>query len=85
MLPYHRRQLVPVELRHDDVHQDDGDVVAQEVLERLGRRAHLDQGLPQLPEDGLVGQQLRRLVIDQQDVDRIQTRHSGHEPLPFDL
>jgi hypothetical protein len=83
MLPDHRRQLVAIELRHHHVNQHDGDFLPQQAFECFGRRAHLDQVLPELAEDGLVGEQLRRLVIDQQDVDRILSRHSGHEPSTF--
>ncbi len=78
MLADHRGQLVAIELRHDDVHEHDGDVVAQQKLEGLGRRAHLDQVLAQLAEDRLVGEQLRRLVVNQQDVDRIDRVGGAH-------
>ena len=35
MLADHRRQLEAVEVRHDDVDQHDGDVVLQQMLQRL--------------------------------------------------
>ena len=48
MLAHHRGQLEAVELGHADVDQDDGDVVLQQVLERLARGVGLDQVLAQL-------------------------------------
>ena len=38
MLADHRRQLEAVEVRHADVHQDDGDLRLQQLLERLRGR-----------------------------------------------
>ena len=38
MLADHRRELEAVELRHADVHQDDGDVGLQQLLERFACR-----------------------------------------------
>ena len=38
MLADHRRELEAVELRHADVDQDDGDLVLQQMLERLAGR-----------------------------------------------
>jgi hypothetical protein len=38
MLADHRGELEAVELGHADIHQDDGDVGAQEALQRLARR-----------------------------------------------
>ena len=38
MLADHRRQLEAVELGHADIDQDDGDVVLEQMLERLARR-----------------------------------------------
>ena len=77
VLPDHRRQLVAVEVRHADVDQDHGDVGLQQVLQRLAGRVGGDQGVAEPAEDGLVGQQLRRLVVDQQDVDAIDAGGRG--------
>ena len=38
MLPNHVGQLEAVELRHADVHQHDGDIVLQQVFQRLPAR-----------------------------------------------
>ena len=83
MLPDHRGQFVAIELRHDHVHEDHGHVVAQQVFERFGRRAHLDEGFPELAEDRLVREQFRRLVVHQKDVDRVDARDNAHEPVPL--
>ena len=71
MLPDHGRELEAVELRHAHVDQHDGDLALEQLLERLARRARLDQVLAELLEHHLVAQELGRLVVDQQDVDCI--------------
>ena len=43
--------------------------VFKQVLQRLPRRTGLDQVLAQLAQDDLVAEQLRRLIVDQQNVD----------------
>ena len=58
-----------------DIDQHDGDLVSQQLLERLVGRARLDQVLAKLGKDHLVAQQLGRLVVDQQDVDRLARAH----------
>ena len=72
MLADHGGELEAVELRHHHVDQHDGHVVGLEQdAERLVRRGRLDQVLAQLGEDDLVAQELRRLIVDQQDVDLV--------------
>ena len=71
MIADHRRELEAVELRHDDVDQHDGDVVAQQVIEGFPRRARGNEVLAQLLEDRTIGEQLRRLIVDEKDVDRL--------------
>jgi hypothetical protein len=82
VLADHRRQLEAVQLRHAHVDQHHGDVRAQQMLERLLARAGLDQGLPERGEDGLVAQELPRLVVHEQDVDRLARphRHASSSP-----
>ena len=70
MFADHRRQLEAIEVRHDDIDQHDGDLVSQQLLQRLVGRVRLDQVLAELGQDHLIAQQLGRLVVDQQDVDR---------------
>ena len=69
MLADHRSQLEPVEFRHAHVHEDDRDILLEQLLERLPGGLGLDQILAQFGEDGLVAQQLGRLVVDQQNID----------------
>ena len=71
MLADHRRQFEAVEVRHADVDQHDRDLVPQQVLQCLAGGVRLDQILAELGEDHLIAHQLRRLVIDQQDVDLV--------------
>ena len=72
MLADHGGELETVELRHHHVDQHDGHVVGLEQdAERLVRRGRLDQVLAQLGKDDLVAQELRRLIVDQQDVDLV--------------
>ena len=65
----HLRQLEAVEIGHADVDEHDGDVGLQQRAQRLAGRVRLDQILAELAEDHLVAQQLRRLIVDEQDVD----------------
>ena len=72
MLADHGGKLEAVELRHHHVDQHDRHVLGLEQdTERLVRRGRLDQVLAQLGEDDLVAQKLRRLIVDQQDVDLV--------------
>ena len=75
VLPQHLGQLEAVELGHADIHQDDGDLVLEQDLERLARRVGLDEVLAELAEDHLVAEQLGGLIVDQQDVDSIRGDH----------
>ena len=45
--------------------------VLEQEFQRLAGGARLDQVLAELAQDHLVGQQLRRLIVDQQDVDLV--------------
>jgi hypothetical protein len=75
MLAHHRRELKPVEIRHADVDQHDRDVVFQQELEGLPGGSGLDQVLAELLQDDLIGQQLCRLIIHQEDVDPVICGH----------
>ena len=75
MLADHRRQLEAVELRHADVDQHDRDVRLQQMFQRLAAGGGLDQILPELLQDDLIGEQLRRLIVDQQNVDLVVRSH----------
>ena len=69
MLADHRRQLEPVELRHADIDQDDSRLVLEQELQSLACRGRLDQVFPEIAKDFLVGEQLRGLIVHQEDVD----------------
>ncbi len=68
MVADHLRQLEAVQVRHADVHDDDRELVLQKMLECLARRAGRHEIGANAPEDRLIGQELGRLVVDQQHV-----------------
>jgi hypothetical protein len=78
VLADHARELEAVEVGHVDIHKHDGDIGAQKMVEGLAGGIGDQKILAQLLEDGFVGQQLRRLVIDQQDIDLVVPVHIPH-------
>ncbi len=54
VLPDHADELEAVLLRHTDIHENDGDIVAQEMLQRLSAGLRLYQIFAQLMEHDLV-------------------------------
>ena len=79
VLANHRRKLEPVQIRHADVDEDQCDVVLQQTLERLARRARFQQRLADFGEHDLMAQELRLLIVDQKDVHLVgQRRELGH-------
>ena len=75
MLADHGGELEPVQFRHANVDQDDGDLVLQQIFERFpaGRSDH--QIFAKLLEDNLIGKQLGRLVVDQEDIYLFMVHH----------
>ena len=71
----HRGQLKAIELRHADVDEDNRDLLLEKLFKRLPGRSGLDEVLAQLGKDRLVAQQLRWLIVDQQDVDLVVRSH----------
>ena len=69
MLPDHLGELEPVQIRHADVHQNNGNLVLEQLFERLLAGRGLDQLLSQILENHLVCHQFGRVIIDQQDAD----------------
>ena len=65
----HLRELKAVEIRHAYVDEHDGHVRFQQRPQRLAGVVRLDQVFAELAEDHLVAQQLRRLIVDEQNVD----------------
>ena len=75
MLADHARELEAVEIGHVDIHQHDGDIGPQKMVEGLPGGIGDQEILAQFLEDGFVGQKLRRLVVDQQDIDLVVPVH----------
>ena len=71
------RRLEPVHVRHADVEQHDRELLVHQLLERLAPGMRKHQVLAKIAEHGLIGQQPRRLIIYQQDVD-LAARHRDH-------
>ena len=63
--------LEPVHLRHLHVQQHHRELVREEPLERLAPRVRRDEVLAQPLEHRLEGDQVGRLVVDQEDVDQV--------------
>jgi len=61
-------RLEAVHVRHLDIEQDRGEVVQEQPLQRLLAGAGVDDVHVQRRENGAHGQQVLRLVIDDQDV-----------------
>ena len=80
---HHVRELKAVDLGHADVHQDDGDIVSEQLLHRLAGRPGLDQVLAQLTEDRFVAEQLPSLIIDHEYVGSIAFVHGPFLPPKF--
>lgn len=70
-----RGRLETVELRHLEVEQDERKVLVCGDLHRLDAGARTDQALAERLEDRLERHQVRRMIVDQQDVRR--RRRSG--------
>src|SRR5947199_193986 len=54
----HGGQLEPVQIRHDNVDQDDRDLVAEELFQCGARRFRLYQVFPEIAKNNLVAQKL---------------------------
>ena len=70
-LPDELGRLEPVHVRHLHVQQHHREVVREEPFERLAPGARGDEVLPQALEHRLQGDQVGRLVVDQEDVDAV--------------
>ena len=80
-----RRGLEAVHLGHVDVEEDDREIAAEQALERLPARGRHDEVLADIDEDRLEGDQLPRIVVDDEDVDRNAFPHArsrGHAHRP---
>ena len=77
VLAHHRGQLESVELGHDDVDQDDRELGLEQVLERFAAGSRGHQRRIDAAQNRAVGQQLGRLIVDQQDADVVAQRRGG--------
>ena len=75
MFADHRGEFEAVQFRHADVDQDDGDVVLEQELERFAPRGRRDQVLAEFLQDDFIGEQLRRLIVHQKNVDLLLVHH----------
>ena len=83
MFADHGGKLEAIELRHAHVDENDGDVLLEKLLQSLAGGRRFDEILTELGKNGLVAQELCRLVIDQQNVDLV-GGHGAHCPLPME-
>jgi hypothetical protein len=60
-----------VELRHADIAENDSDVLLEQMLECLPGRPGFDQVFSEALQCRLVTEELRRLIVDKQNVNRI--------------
>ena len=74
MLTNHLGELKPVYVRHADVHQHHGDIMLEQMFERLAPGVRLNKVLSQWTENSLVAQQFPRLVINHENVDLLVRR-----------
>ena len=68
MFADHRGEFEAVEVRHRDVDEDDCDLVLRRCASASRPGRGLDQSLAKLLEHDLVAEQLRRLIVDEQDI-----------------
>src|ERR1700738_1431128 len=71
MIAHHPSEFKTVELRHAYVAEDNSDVLLKEMLEGLSGGPGLDQVFSEVLQYCLVGEELRRVIVDEQNVDRI--------------
>ena len=77
MLTDHGRKLEAIQLRHAHVDQDDGNVVPQQMIERLARGCRHQKVLVQLLQDHFVGEELGGLIVHQEDIDLVVHGHGS--------
>ncbi len=74
MLANHLGELKAIHLGHADIHQDNGDIMLEQMFERLAPGVRLNKVLSQWTENSLVAQQFPRLVINHENVDLLVRR-----------
>ena len=78
MFADHGRELKPVEFRHAYVDQNDGDFVLEQVFQGFATGSGNDEVFSEFLQDYLVGEQLRRLIVDQKDIYLFMVHHRVH-------
>src|SRR6202790_4623844 len=64
-----------VDLRHAYIHQNDGDIGFKQLLEGIFGGRCFDQVLSQVGQDGFIGEQFARLIINHENVDLLVDAH----------
>ena len=72
-------ELEAVHLRHVHVQQNDREIASQQALERLPTGGGLDDVLAQFRQDRLMGQQVARLVVHQENVRLLRRTRRGRQ------
>ena len=68
MLTNHLRQIEAIDIGHADIGQHDRDILLQKMLQRLGCGSGLDQVFAKIAQDDFVAEELRRLIVDHENV-----------------
>ena len=63
-----RCQLEPVDLRHQDIEKDAGEVVEQQLFQRSDAGGDRNEPVPERLEDRLEREQVLLAVVDEQEV-----------------
>ena len=71
-----RRRLVAVDAGHDDVEQDQREVLIEDFLQRLPARSRANQAVARIAQDRLDRHQVLVAVVDDEDVDGFPHRDS---------
>src|SRR3984893_6159579 len=71
MIADHPSEFKTGELRHADIAQNDSDVLLEKLLERLLGGPGFDQVFSEALQYRLVAEELRRLIVDKQNVNRV--------------
>src|SRR6202023_3481789 len=71
MIADHPSEFKTVEFRHADIADDDSDVLLEQVRECLRGGPRFDQVFSEALQCRLVAEELRRLIVDKQNVNRI--------------
>ena len=68
MLADHGGEFEAVQFRHAHVDQNDGDFVLEQIFERFAPGRGDDEIFSEFLQNNFIGEQLRRLIVDQKDV-----------------